>query len=251
MPVQATQSKGPSVDQRHEVQAQELARLREQLRDQTRTVRQEIWNETRHRHRIAIALLTVAALVVGGLIGRFGFPRPLREAVSPTSEPVSLAGTAQDRNGTDKAVIATPWPLRVYVSGAVAEAQVVELPAGSLVADAIEAAGGAASDADLEALNLAAPVGDNQQITVPRLAERPVQTAGVHDALVGTPLIDINRASCEELASLPYIGETKAAAIVDYRARHGAFAHIEEIQNVSGIGPTTFAHIADLITVGP
>lgn len=63
-------------------------------------------------------------------------------------------------------------------------------------------------------------------------------------------LVNINTASASELDALPGIGATKAQAIVDYRTQHGAFAAIADLQEVSGIGPSTFANIASLITVG-
>lgn len=63
-------------------------------------------------------------------------------------------------------------------------------------------------------------------------------------------LININTADAELLDTLPGIGPSKAAAIIDYRTEHGPFARIEDIQNVSGIGPSTFADIQPFITVG-
>ena len=63
-------------------------------------------------------------------------------------------------------------------------------------------------------------------------------------------LININTADAALLDTLPGIGPTKATAIIDYRKAHGPFAKIEDIQNVSGIGASTYAEIAPLITVG-
>jgi competence protein ComEA len=63
-------------------------------------------------------------------------------------------------------------------------------------------------------------------------------------------LININTADATLLDTLPGIGPTKAAAIIDYRTTHGPFATVADIQNVSGIGPSTYADIAPLITVG-
>lgn len=246
-----TRSKTPSPEQRHEVQAQEIGRLRAQLRDQAQTASQEARAEIRVRYRFAIAGLTLTALLIGGLIGRFGFPREAGASTATMPAQVQIPEEAHGDRAGDLTGFPTPWPVRVYVSGAVAEAQVVELPAGSLVADAIEAAGGPSPDADLDALNLAAPVGDNQHLSVPRLRSQATAGAALPAESEITLPIDINRASCDELAALPYIGETKAAAIVEYRTAHGAFAHIEQIQEVPGIGPATFEHIAELITVGP
>ena len=63
-------------------------------------------------------------------------------------------------------------------------------------------------------------------------------------------LVNINVADAALLDTLPGIGPSKAVAIVEYRTQHGSFVQIEDIQNVSGIGPSTFANIKSLITVG-
>ena len=63
-------------------------------------------------------------------------------------------------------------------------------------------------------------------------------------------LVNINTADAALLDTLPGIGPSKAAAIIDYRTQHGPFARIEDIQNVSGIGSSTYADIASMITVG-
>jgi competence protein ComEA len=61
-------------------------------------------------------------------------------------------------------------------------------------------------------------------------------------------LININTASKEELMTLPGIGEVSAQAIIDYREQQ-AFASIDEIKNVSGIGDAKFDKIKAYITV--
>ncbi len=63
-------------------------------------------------------------------------------------------------------------------------------------------------------------------------------------------LVNINTASAALLDTLPGVGPAKAAAIVDYRTKHGPFASITDIQKVKGIGSgSTYAKIAPLITV--
>ena len=63
-------------------------------------------------------------------------------------------------------------------------------------------------------------------------------------------LVNINTADATLLDTLPGIGPSKAAAIVDFRTQNGPFAVIEDIQKVSGIGPVTFANMKAQITVG-
>ncbi len=62
--------------------------------------------------------------------------------------------------------------------------------------------------------------------------------------------VNLNTADQAELESLPGIGESKAAAIIQYRADHGGFKSVDELDNVSGIGPSTLASLRDLVTVG-
>ena len=76
----------------------------------------------------------------------------------------------------------------------------------------------------------------------------PSQTDLVAEPAESFP-ININTASAQELEALPGIGPTKAAAIVAYRKDHGKFNNVSEVQNVSGIGPETYAQIKDLITI--
>jgi competence protein ComEA len=154
------------------------------------------------------------------------------------------------------AIAATPTaaPVRVYVSGAVAAPGVYTLAPKSLVDDALKAAGGAVADADLEKINLALEVRDQQQVHVPRKGEAapPAPTPGAGgSAAPGGKKININTATLAELDTLPKIGPSTAQQIIDYRAKNGPFKKIEDLKNVSGIGDATFAGLKDLITVEP
>lgn len=167
----------------------------------------------------------------------------------------------------------TPLPLRVHVTGAVVNPGVHSLPRGSIWQDAIDAAGGPTALADLSHINLAQLIADGDQIVVPALiptaTSRPPTSTPAPTITVGpgtpsptppptdTPApapgakLNINTATAAELETLPRIGPAIAQRIVDYRAEHGFFQKIEDIMNVTGIGPATFDAIKDLITVGP
>lgn len=152
----------------------------------------------------------------------------------------------------------TPEPIQVHVAGAVVRPGLYDLPEGSRVMDAIEAAGGFVAEADKNGINLAARLEDAQRLDVPfvsgYVAEEEqgfvVISEGTPSPLAGEELVNINTASLEELDTLPGIGPTTAQKIIDYREANGAFARIEDIVNVSGIGSATFEDIKDLITVG-
>ena len=156
----------------------------------------------------------------------------------------------------------TPMPLRVHVAGAVVAPGVYTLAPGSIVQDALAAAGGATGQADLTHLNLAHRLQDGEQVLVPELAPTsaipstaaPTASSGVTSTPgPATPSsgnrLNINTASAAELDTLPHVGPALAQRIVDYRTAHGPFRAVEDIMQVSGIGPATFADIKDLITI--
>lgn len=186
----------------------------------------------------------------------------------PTSEPIEIvaspAATATvEATATPPLPTPTPAPVRVYITGAVVKSDVYFLPAGSIIKDAIAAAGGLTPDADPVRINQALELKDQQQIHIPRLGETdpppPIQggsdksesTDKTDSAAPGatTGLINLNTASLEQLDSLPGIGPAIAQRIIDYREKVGNFTRIEEITEVSGIGEATFAKIKDLIVV--
>ncbi len=146
----------------------------------------------------------------------------------------------------------TPEPLRVHVCGAVSQPGVYQLPPGSILQQAIEAAGGPTSNAELSTLNLATHLRDGQQVYVPKLEEHftPLPS-GSTSANPGLPnqLININTASASELDLLPGIGPSLAQKIIEHRETYGPFITIDDLINVSGIGPAKLEDLRHLITV--
>jgi competence protein ComEA len=134
---------------------------------------------------------------------------------------------------------------------------VVQMPPGSRVAEAVEAAGGAGPDADLTRLNLARPLLDGEQVVVPRPGEPlpdvaappPVGAAGAGAALpAGSPL-DLNAATLAQLDTLPGIGPVLAQRILDFRAEQGRFTSVAELGEVSGIGDAVLADLEPHVRV--
>jgi competence protein ComEA len=222
----------------------------------------EGWLE-RHRGYVIVALLAV--ILPGATLLWLKRPQPTPLILStpiptPTLTPVFSPTPAPT---------ATPLPVRVYVTGAVQRSDVYLLPAGSIIKDALLAAGGATVDADLERINLAVELYDQQQVYVPYQGEEtppaPIvsgaptaaEAAGAAESApdragstgVGPALVNVNTSTVEELETLPGIGPTFAQRIVDYRIEHGAFASVEQLVEVKGIGPATMDKIKDLVTV--
>lgn len=206
------------------------------------------WLENHREATVAVTFTSLVFAVVLGavlLITRKPAPAPIViEAITPLS--------TQTRAPT-----ATPEPIQVYVSGAVAHPGVYVLSWDSRVQQAITAAGGTVTDADLVQVNLAQRLHDEQQIYVPHKGEvvtpllpMPVpRTASTAMPSTSGQKININTARVSELETLPGIGPALAQRIVDYRQANGFFNGIEDIKEVSGIGDSIFARIKDLITV--
>ncbi|WP_218975470.1 helix-hairpin-helix domain-containing protein [Tessaracoccus massiliensis] len=145
--------------------------------------------------------------------------------------------------------------LRVHVAGAVSEPGVVTLPEGTIVQDAILAAGGLAESADPAGLNLAAPVSDGMQILIGTVGDplgevvgaAPSSASGGDGGQGG--LVNLNTAGQAELESLPGVGPVMAQSILAWREESGPFTAVEDLQEISGIGPKTFEKLQPLVTV--
>lgn len=136
----------------------------------------------------------------------------------------------------------------VYVCGCVNRPDVYELDSGARLFEAIEAAGGACENADLDRLNLAASMQDGDKIYVPAEGE----TEDVSEAVEAEKTdgrLNINTATSEQLQTLPGIGEAKANAIIAYREAQGSFSSIEELMEVPGIKGGVYGQIQSLIRV--
>lgn len=156
----------------------------------------------------------------------------------------------------------TPGPFRVYITGAVNDPAVYELPVGSIVSDAVQAAGGFADEAAGEMVNLALPLSDGMHVHIPvitagteddNLAEQPPPAAAPivvsADADPGPRLVNINTAGATELETLPGVGPVIAQNIIDHRQANGPFGSVDEILEVSGIGPAKFEQLKEMIVV--
>ena len=230
------------------------------------------------KNRIQICFLLLLLLVTGGC-GKDVLSYAIADDADSVDEEEELSSGEETAEAGEEAVVTgaeaagaeegqqvavteavEDAPIYVYVCGAVANAGVVSLPAGSRVFEALEAAGGLTEEADTRTLNQAAFLEDGEQITVltrEEAAETDVtdtdpaadraDTAGTSSGDSGK--VNLNTATAEELQSLPGIGQAKAAAILSYRETYGAFASIEELMNISGIKEKTFQQLQDLIEV--
>jgi competence protein ComEA len=183
--------------------------------------------------------LALAALVLLGQrlahAGAAGEPEPVATTLDPVASPPART------------------ILVVHVVGQVRRPGLYRLRDGARIADAVHRAGGALRDADLAAVNLAAPLVDGVQVVVPArspdgTAPSAAGTSGGGVAGPGGPLLSLSSATVEQLDELPGVGPITAQKIVDYRTEHGPFASVDDLDAVPGIGPTRIEQLRDLVT---
>jgi len=145
----------------------------------------------------------------------------------------------------------TPDPLMIHVAGAVQNPGVYELPTHAIIADAIEAAGGALQGANLDRVNLAASLKANQQVFIPSTSEErnSVETTQRSSVTSSNEKINVNTASIAELDLLPGIGPALAEEIIKHRETFGLFHEAADLLDVPGIGPAKLEKISELISL--
>jgi competence protein ComEA len=179
------------------------------------------------------------------------------QAAVPSLPRVGVGATEEERGEAESVKIVE---IIVHISGAVVQPGVVNLAEGSRVFEALSLAGGATEDADLDRVNLAAPLVDGERIHVPARGEdvlptlmapdRPTSMNST-DSDAAPSTIDINRATATELEALPGIGPSLAQTIVQTREERGPFLAVEELLEVPGIGDAKLALVEQRVTVGP
>lgn len=141
----------------------------------------------------------------------------------------------------------------VHVAGAVRRPGVYEVAGTARVVDAVEAAGGATSRANLDSVNLARLLVDGEQIFIPRRGQTgggadSARTPGGGASAPSGP-VNVNSAGADRLQSLPGVGPATARAIIEHRQRNGPFASVDDLLEVPGIGPAKLEAMRGLVTV--
>jgi competence protein ComEA len=197
------------------------------------------------------ALAAVAAFVV--LIAAF-----LAWRARPRVDPVPAAAAAPAASGDVPAAVSAArtspgGEVVIAVGGKVKKPGLVRLPAGSRVADALQAAGGADPGIDVALLNLARKVVDGELILVgvtppPGAA---VATGPAAAPAAGAPAgpVNLNAATLADLDTLPGVGPVLAQRILDAREAQGGFTAVSDLRKVDGIGDSRFEQLKDLVTV--
>jgi competence protein ComEA len=178
--------------------------------------------------RRLVLLAVIAGVVALVLAGRVLGPGSGSASGTPLVVPtVAVTSTPSDELG----------PVTVYVVGAVHRPGVLVLPAGSRARDAVRKAGGVLRSADLSQLNLAVRVSDGEMVTVPRRSAPGRLAPAAPTATAAPAIVHLNSATVAQLEELDGIGPSLAARIVSWRAAHGGFHAVDDLAEVSGIGP--------------
>ncbi len=135
----------------------------------------------------------------------------------------------------------------VDIKGAVYFPGVYQLNEHDRVIDVIQLAGGLTQEADTMSVNLSIKIRDQMVIIIPKESDEIIEyNFDLEEDIAKDNLISISKATVQELMTLPGIGESKANEIIRYREKNG-FEKIEDLLEVSGIGPATFDKIKDLV----
>jgi competence protein ComEA len=184
--------------------------------------------ERRRDALLALAALLVVLLLLGRVLVHAGSPRaPASAAARPVAARAAAAAVVID------------------VVGAVRRPGLYRLRQGQRIADAVDRAGGATAKADLEQINLAAPLADGVQVVVPRRGAGGSAPAGGGTGAAGP--VHLSTATAAQLDALPGIGPVTAEKIVSYREQHGAFHSIDELDAIPGIGPARIEQLRGLV----
>lgn len=196
----------------------------------------------RRREVRVVALLVLVAGVVALVLWMRGAPANIAPPATSGAPFAPSAGTPALEGETV-----------VHVGGAVKRAGIFELGPGARVADALELAV-PRPNADLDALNLAELVTDGAKIDVPRRGEAVDSAQGIDPSTSTSTepagaIVNVNTADESLLDTIPEVGPATAQAIIDYRTQIGSFTSVEQLIDVTGIGPATLEAMRPFVTV--
>ena len=234
-------------------------------------------------YAVFVLALGVLGIILWGLLGFTPTPQANEESTSsaqvaaPGASSSVIPSAAPSDSSAQNKVANKNGTIRVHIAGAVKTPGVQTLPADARAIDALEAAGGATPDADLNRVNLAGSLSDGTQLYIPKTGETaapvlaapaggnsaspngspgaaqnpaaPKSSAGTgQQSAPGSP-INLNTATAEQLQTLPRIGPSLAARIISWRDAHGGFKSVDELDAVPGIGPSLMSSLRPLVTV--
>lgn len=194
------------------------------------------------RREMWVVAAVVAVAVIGSLLV---WMRGAPASVAPPATAPAAETTPAPGGDTHSAGSA---PIYVHVAGAVRKPGLYEFPTGTRVAGAIDAAGGPTRRADLDQVNLAEVLVDGIKLDVPERGE--AAPAGMPAGTAAAPgLVNLNSADQAILETIPGVGPVTATAIIQHRTEIGSFTALEQLLDVTGIGPATLESLRPYVTL--
>ena len=220
-------------------------------------------NQFNLKQKIIIGIIVAVIVIV---IGIYGFFTMQNEETMINLNEMLISGNEEQINQEvneiqSKDEIAN---IVVHITGEVKKTGVLTLPEGARIADAIESAGGATKEADLDSINLAYILEDGQKIYIPNQKDKEnneqkqyitiesgdnINVENNSTEKGANEKVNINIANQSELETLPGIGPSLASRIIEYREQNGKFNSVEELKNIKGIGDAKFEDLKDFATV--
>ncbi len=197
-----------------------------------------------HIHQVIIGGVAALVLLFAGYTHWHTNQQPTDRL--PTSREVAKKTQGVSAQSGDSSKIC------IDIKGAVNRPGVYHLLKGSRVEEAIRAAGGSTDQSDLNQVNLAKELMDQQIVQIPKLGEQLTSNVAAGGADAGSTdgeKINLNNATKEDLMKIDGVGEKKAEKILEYRNQHGGFKSPDDLKNISGFGDKTVAKLKDRLAV--
>ncbi|MDR7857084.1 helix-hairpin-helix domain-containing protein [Tissierella sp.] len=201
--------------------------------------------------REQIGILVIVLIIIFTL----GFKFVIKDIIKPRNENIDIIKDLEiissESDEKPDIIYEEDKIIMVHISGQVYNPGIIELELGKRVTDAVELAGGLKKEADLDRINLAKKLVDEEKIYIPKIGEEisvDLSITTISNDTTSTGKVNINTCSKAELVNLPGIGDVIADRIIEYRLTN-KFSTIEDIKNVSGLGDKKFEGIKELIIV--
>lgn len=196
---------------------------------------------------MAILVISIIALAAG-YFSRSGGAE--KEVFVPLETNATEEATNKDKDENVNATIV------VDIKGAIKNPKEYTLKEGARVRDLIEMAGGLTEEADENKIYYSKILKDEECIRIYKIGEaleeeqgEQISSEGASTTVKSSGKLNINKASLEELQTLPGIGEVRAKSIIEYREAQGGFKSVEELSNISGIGTKTLEKLRDKVDI--
>ncbi|KRG15525.1 hypothetical protein ACA30_05370 [Virgibacillus soli] len=199
-----------------------------------------VWLE-KHKHMMIVLVIAIIIL----LLVLFRFQQKDEVAVT---EPIWMEAESEQLEKEKQDIKTTPEKIFIDLKGAIKKPGLYEVEEGERVYDVVEKAGGLLKTADEKQINFAMKLYDEMVIYIPEINELGLEVSYPGEMNSNNDeKVNINQADAAELETLPGIGPSKAATIIQYREENGSFKEIEELMNISGIGEKTFEKLKEQI----